>query len=60
MGEENVNPLAEKISHPSFSDNSVVAIFARPSAEVIEIEALIGALVKPYKQRATSDLIARS
>ena len=47
VGEENSKLLALKYSQPSFSLETVVATSLFPSAETTEIEALIGAEVKP-------------
>jgi hypothetical protein len=46
-GAENPNPLADMVSHPSFSLITVVATFVVPSAPNTSRVALIGASVKP-------------
>ena len=61
VGEEKVKFLALNDSQPSFSFTTSVAIFCVvPSPDVTDTDALIGADVKLYKQRAVSDRIARS
>jgi hypothetical protein len=47
VGEENVNPLADRYSQPLRSLITVVATLRSPSCEVIEISAWIGAFENP-------------
>ena len=59
IGAENWKLLALSESQPSFSAATVVDTSFTPSAERTEIDAFIGALEKPYIQRATSERMTR-
>ena len=45
VGEEKVNPDADRCNHPACSDITVVATLASPDSLTIETDALIGASV---------------
>ena len=60
VGVEKPNPYAAIRSQPSFSLTNLVAAVDTPELSTTDIEAFNGALLKPYRHLATSDLIMRS
>ena len=60
FGFEKPNPYAAIRNQPSFSLTNLVAAVCTPSLSITEIEAFSGALLNPYRQRATSDRITKS